>query len=153
MLRVMVTLCCLFALTMFSEIARHLRWLPRLTGNWIKLGLSVTVLFPVAQLALEREGMEVVTANDGADGIQAFKGNRHKLVAILLDMTMPRMGGAAAYAELRKLGVEVPVVLMSGHSKDVAVEDFHDAKSVRFLQKPFSVESLINSVSGALSRN
>jgi FixJ family two-component response regulator len=63
------------------------------------------------------------------------------------------MGGIAAYEGLCRLGAEVPVVLMSGHSEDVAVEEFGDKRRLRFLQKPFCVDTLLESVNGVPSQN
>ena len=60
--------------------------------------------------------MEVLTAASGEDAIQKFDENQATVRAILLDITMPGLGGVRTYNELRRRGVDVPIVLMSGYS-------------------------------------
>ena len=57
----------------------------------------------VVRLALAREGMEVLTARDGSDGVATYRANADGVLAVLLDLKMPRLGGAAAYRQIREL--------------------------------------------------
>lgn len=66
------------------------------------------------------------------------------MAAVLLDLSMPRMGGSEALQHIRERFPDLPVVLMSGYTEqDVASELVDRAGgAVTFLQKPFLPEDL-----------
>ena len=68
----------------------------------------------IARAALELAGYRVVEAADGVEAIETFRALADRVVLILIDLTMPRMGGADAVVELRRIDPEVPVLLTSG---------------------------------------
>lgn len=69
----------------------------------------------------KREGYEVATANNGADGIKLAE--EHKPDIILLDIIMPKMDGFMALKKLRKNAVTkgISVILLTnlGQEEDV----------------------------------
>ncbi|MGE5726192.1 MAG: response regulator transcription factor [Acidobacteriota bacterium] len=67
----------------------------------------------VRRLLLEREGYEVLTANDGAAGLKLFAARLVDLV--VLDYQMPGFNGAAVAKKMREIKPEVPVVMLSAH--------------------------------------
>jgi len=103
----------------------------------------------IARLTLEAFELEVILAADGKEGLESFLANREKVSAILLDLTMPVLGGVATFEELRRLDSDVPIVIMSGYSED-EILDRLSGEDVLFLQKPFSVDSLIERLSEVL---
>ncbi|MBE7520316.1 MAG: PAS domain S-box protein [Thermoflexaceae bacterium] len=96
----------------------------------------------VASRMLERMGFAVTAVADGAAGVESFAANHQGLAAVLLDMTMPRMGGAEAFARFREIAPGVPVVAMSGFSEEEALSTFQGDGPRAFLQKPFSMGDL-----------
>jgi CheY-like chemotaxis protein len=62
--------------------------------------------------ALTSWGYDVVLASNGREGLHAL-GKQH-LDGILLDINMPVMGGETMLDELRWLGYQTPVVVISG---------------------------------------
>jgi len=95
----------------------------------------------LAKWVVEKANYRAVTARDGDDALRVFKANREQFCLVLLDLTMPRMGGAAVAAELHALGNKVPVVIISGHGEDVMASEIQ-AGVVDYLQKPFGPEQL-----------
>ena len=87
-------------------------------------------------------GLEFVLANDGREGVEQFGADPGKFSLVLLDLTMPRMDGAEAFAELRKLRADVPLVLMSGFNEQEALVRFAGKGLASFIQKPFALDSL-----------
>jgi CheY-like chemotaxis protein len=61
---------------------------------------------------LERAGMEMVEAEDGAAGIALFERGRFDLV--IVDVIMPRMTGIEVIQILRNIAPDVPIIAMSG---------------------------------------
>jgi two-component system, cell cycle sensor histidine kinase and response regulator CckA len=93
---------------------------------------------------LERLGFQVITAVDGQDAIRVLREQDGEVTAVLLDVSMPRMGGRETVQLLRERSPELPVVLMSGYTEQDAAAKILDGTSgaVGFLQKPFLSEDL-----------
>ncbi len=96
----------------------------------------------VARSFVESLHFEVITANDGKEGLQAFNRHHGKLVAVLLDMTMPVLGGVEAMAGMRDIDRSVPIVLVSGYSEIEAGALIAGDRPNAFLQKPFKAKAL-----------
>jgi CheY-like chemotaxis protein len=63
---------------------------------------------------------------------------------VLLDVSMPRMGGQETLLHLRETHPDLPVVLMSGYTEQVVAEQLGESlHSTGFLQKPFVAEDLV----------
>jgi CheY-like chemotaxis protein len=67
----------------------------------------------VRRLILEREGYEVLTANDGSAGLELFAARSVDLV--VLDYHMPDPNGAVVAQKMRALKPEVPVLMLSAY--------------------------------------
>jgi two-component system CheB/CheR fusion protein len=105
----------------------------------------------VAQKSLQDFGFTVVTAENGKQGLQLFHENPEKFRLVLLDLTMPEMGGEKTFDAIRKIRQEVPVVLLSGYD-EAEMSRRMGGKSVQgFVQKPFTSDWLVESVLDALS--
>lgn len=90
------------------------------------------------------EGYRVVTARNGVEALQLAGLQSPDLV--ISDIAMPRLDGLELVQRLREQGVQVPVILISGHAARP------DLPGVRFVRKPFDLEALIEEVAAALSR-
>ena len=105
----------------------------------------------VARNLLERAGYGVVTAADGIEALQALQKDKPSIHCVLLDLTMPRLGGAAAFQRLREVAPHVPVVLSSGYSVEEATRRFNREELGGFIQKPYQSECLLDTIARALS--
>ena len=100
----------------------------------------------VGQRILETLGFEVLTAEDGAVGVETFEANADRVRVVLLDMTMPRMDGAEAFRRIRALRPDVPVLLISGYDEAEATSHFTAKGLAGFIQKPFTIASIRNNL-------
>jgi CheY-like chemotaxis protein len=96
----------------------------------------------MARVALERAGYTVETASDGAVAVATISGSSAAFDAVLLDLTMPTMGGDEALKEIRAIRADLPVVLSSGFSEDEALSRFANRGLAGFLQKPYTASAL-----------
>ncbi len=102
--------------------------------------------------ALERAGFEVLAAADGASAVEIFERLGSDIRAVLLDRTMPGVGGEETFERLRSLRADVPVVLVSGYGERSASERFVGKGLAGFLQKPFLPSMLVSAIREALER-
>jgi PAS domain S-box-containing protein len=98
----------------------------------------------VAARMLEEIGFETLTAVDGRDALELMAQVGDSLTVVLLDLSMPRMGGQETFRRLREIRPDLPVVLMSGYTTQTVAPQFADAGpgAMIFLQKPFLAEDL-----------
>jgi len=106
----------------------------------------------VARLSLETVGYEVVTAEDGEAALEIFRREGAKIDAVLLDMSMPKMGGEEAFREMRRLRADTRVILSSGFNEEDSVDRFLGQGPDGFLQKPFQPQELIRAVRELLAQ-
>lgn len=57
---------------------------------------------------------------------------------LILDLKMPGMGGQALVSELKRLGIEIPVVFITANQSSAIREQLLDDGAVACLFKPFS---------------
>ena len=100
--------------------------------------------------ALEMAGFAVTLADDGQSGIEAFAAGPDGFALVLLDLTMPRLGGADAYRVMRGQRPDVRVLLTSGFTAKEATAGFGGEGPIGFLRKPFRADDLLAAVFGAV---
>jgi len=97
----------------------------------------------VAKMMLEWSGFTVRTAADGQEAVEVFRRHADEIVAVLLDMTMPRMDGEDAFRRMRAIRNDVKVILSSGYGEPEATGRFAAKGLAGFIQKPYQLEALI----------
>ncbi len=98
------------------------------------------VIVKMLTITLETSGYEVVTASNGEEALQAVLEEEPDL--ILLDIMMPVMDGLEMLEELRKTS-QIPVIIISAFGDQDKVERARELGIECFLNKPFSMEILI----------
>jgi PAS domain S-box-containing protein len=96
----------------------------------------------VGRRMLEREGFEVLTANDGQQAVDLFRGVKDDLVLVMLDLTMPHLDGEQVFRILRQMASETRVIIVSGYNRQEVVTRFAGKGLAGFIQKPFEPELL-----------
>ncbi len=103
----------------------------------------------VSRAYLEQAGFAVVTAEDGRRGLEVLRERGAAVDCIILDYTMPGMGGREALIEIRKIRSDVPVILSSGYDEDEVVGHIGDQAVSGFIQKPYGGAALIERLRAA----
>jgi two-component system cell cycle sensor histidine kinase/response regulator CckA len=101
--------------------------------------------------ALETLGYDVLEAADGVEAMELFRARAGVLRAVLLDLAMPRLSGREAWAEMRRVAPEVPVLMTTGHSGPDQLDDLR-ALGAAFLTKPFGVTELSQAMAELIDR-
>jgi PAS domain S-box-containing protein len=95
------------------------------------------VVRKVVARMLERAGHSVMVASNGCEGVDSFTARPDDFAAVVVDLTMPDIGGDEVLARIRRLRPGVPVVLMSGYTREDFDTKFTGKERVAFLHKPF----------------
>lgn len=105
----------------------------------------------LAEMLQDWFGLEVVTASDGQEALEAFRQRPEAFDLVILDATMPRMGGVEAFRAMRAIRANIPGILCSGYALPVSRDQAIAQGFADFLKKPFSsaeLEALIARVMG-----
>ena len=99
----------------------------------------------VAERMLQDFGLETIAAVDGRDALEIMDQVGDSVTAVLLDMSMPRMGGQETFRRLRERRPDLPVIMMSGYTEQTVAPQFTGSGPglTAFLQKPFLAEDLM----------
>jgi signal transduction histidine kinase len=105
----------------------------------------------VERLALQRAGLTVLEAGDGQSAIDTLTQHREQVDLLVLDLMMPGLDAATTLRSLRALRPDLPVIVQSGYSEEDASRSLEQAGGrVTFLQKPFSVQTMLSKVASSL---
>lgn len=96
----------------------------------------------VTARALRAFGFDVIEAADGVEGVDLFTAHQERVVAAMIDMTMPRMNGIETLQRIRELDPRVALIMMSGYSEQDTMSRLADDSRAGFVQKPFELAAL-----------
>jgi len=103
---------------------------------------------PSFKKILGRQGYEVVTANDGLEGI-AMAGKEHPDL-IVMDVSMPRLDGLETLQRLKSLHPDITVIMMTAHSTSDRAITAMKFGAYDYLTKPFDNARMIQLIEKAI---
>ena len=95
---------------------------------------------------------DVVTANNGLDGMKLFKSENGNFDLIITDLVMPNITGVGVISIVKQKFPEIPIIAITGwgeHPEALATESMADL----VLKKPFKLSELDNLISNLISKN
>lgn len=96
---------------------------------------------------LESEGYKVLTANSGKEAIDMVK--KGNIDLIIMDVMMPGIDGLETYRRIKKMGANLPVIMITGHGNMSKAMEAIKLGVMDYITKPFSnvyITNLIKSV-------
>ncbi len=91
---------------------------------------------------LELLGYQVLTAAGGREAVELVRVHGARISLVLLDLTMPDMGGAKTFDALREIEPDLKVLLASGFAVDGQAQELLARGCNGFIQKPFDIDAL-----------
>jgi DNA-binding NarL/FixJ family response regulator len=88
-------------------------------------------------------------ATDGDQAIQSVQDLKPDLV--ILDITMPRMSGLEASSRMRKLGLNIPILIFTTHQSDRLETEVRQAGAQGFVLKSQAARDLVHAVDTILA--
>jgi len=89
---------------------------------------------------LEINDYEVTTAKSGQEAIELLNTNNFDLA--FLDIKMPEISGTSVLKKMRKMGIGIPVIIMTAFATIKNAVECTKLGAVAYLQKPFTAEKV-----------
>ena len=99
--------------------------------------------------ALEELGHRAVNASSGEEALALLDGPARDVDLVVTDVMMPEMTGAELAAAIRRRGINVPILFVTGYVGEAG--DADDLAEGDLLRKPFTVAALDEAVTNALA--
>jgi len=106
----------------------------------------------LGRIFLSRQGHEVLTAASGEEALEIYRARGAEIDLVILDISMPGMGGHKCLAELLKLNPEARVIIASGYSRNGGLKDVLAAGASGIVDKPFTLREMVRTVREVLDK-
>lgn len=106
----------------------------------------------LAREILTDAGYSVLTAPNGADGLEQFRRAIDEVCAVILDIVMPVMGGTETFHHLRRERPALPILVASGYASEEETRELLSQGRSDFLPKPFRREALLDKLATLLAQ-
>lgn len=103
-------------------------------------------------MLLSRNGYTVWEASNGEDALNLCRDRNAPVHLLITDLVLPRMNGRELSERMAEQHPGVRTLFMSGYTDDAALKDGVLESRAAFLQKPFSMETLLHKVREVLGK-
>jgi PAS domain S-box-containing protein len=108
------------------------------------------MVLQVGEQFLKVMGYNVLAFSDGRKAVEIYEKHHETIDLVILDIVMPHMEGGEVFNRLKAIHPEVKVLLSSGYSIDGEATKILDRGCNGFIQKPFDIKQLSQSIHAIL---
>jgi PAS domain S-box-containing protein len=101
--------------------------------------------------ALKSFGYTIIEAQNGKNALQLTKKEELKIDLIITDLIMPEMNGHELVKQVISFKPDLKVIYVSGYTFEHLLKDGEVDESINFLQKPYTIQSLLKKIKEALN--
>jgi signal transduction histidine kinase/ActR/RegA family two-component response regulator len=112
-----------------------------------------STILALARDVLELNGHQVLTARNGEEALRIYRERHAHIDLVVLDLTMPVMGGLECFRRMRAVNPLVRVVISSGFSSESSAGEVMAEGAIDYLAKPYDIQALAKVVAAALARS
>lgn len=104
------------------------------------------------EMVLTRAGHKVIASGTGPDAVLAGKNAGRPIDLLIADVVMPGLSGPEVAEQLRRTYPRMRTLFLSGYANHSALPERITAEPAGFLQKPFTIDTLMVKVRERLGR-
>lgn len=123
---------------------------PKAETRTILLVDDDSIVREIASEILTMQGYHVIEAPNGHEALQRMSNGNGPIHLLLTDIMMPGMNGRELAERLLVKQPTLRVVFMSGYNEDDLLRKGISSRSVTFVAKPFTIQSLSSAVKAVL---
>jgi two-component system cell cycle sensor histidine kinase/response regulator CckA len=106
----------------------------------------------IASRAFHRMGYTLVSANTGEEAVRVYETLKTKIDLVILDLSMPGMGGYQCLKKLLAINPGVKVLIASGYSAEATIDDCMALGAMGYIQKPYQMNHLFSDIRNILDQ-
>lgn len=125
---------------------------PRGDGEYVLVVDDEELIRKVARTILEECGYRVLTAANGAEALAIYKERQAEIAAVVTDMMMPVMDGAALIRAISEINPQIAIVSASGLLETNEENQTRFPAVKAFLPKPYTAEKLLDALAQVLGK-
>jgi PAS domain S-box-containing protein len=110
-----------------------------------------TAIRKAAREFLEMNNYQVLTAENGEQGLKVFQEHSQNIDLVVLDLGMPGMGGAKAMSLILAEDPKARILIASGYSQQKQVQESLSHGAGGFIAKPYRLLELMKKISQMLN--
>jgi len=103
-------------------------------------------LTEAAKKILEKLGYHVIGKSSSIEALSLFKKAPLQFDIIISDLTMPHMTGLQLAREIKRIRIDIPIIILSGYNLDMTVEQINAFGVKDFISKPINRNKLASVV-------
>lgn len=96
----------------------------------------------ITAVGLRSLGYKLIEAASGLDALTILESQAADITLVLSDVVMPEMGGQALFYAMQEKGVNLPLILMTGHPLDNELEELRGRGLAGWIAKPLNLRQL-----------
>ncbi len=108
-------------------------------------------ILKLCKLMLESRGYKVLSTTTSSDAVKITKQYKGNINLLLTDVIMPEMNGNELSRKLQSIRPDLKTLFMSGYATDIVSHYTATNTETAFIQKPFSLNTLIKAVRTSLN--
>jgi len=98
------------------------------------------------------ESVKIDSFVSAEEALKIFFNNEKKYDLIITDIKLPGKSGLDLIREIRKEGIDIPILIISAYVKPEVISELFKFENVDYLSKPFTKEELISKVKNLLEK-
>ena len=129
---------------------------PILNQKWSETILVIDdnqVVINIVREMLEQFGYTILTSDNSTEALVLLDQNNGDVDLLLTDVVMPEMNGKELYERAVEKKPDIKVIYMSGYLDDIIASHGILEHGVKFIQKPFTVQSLLLKIREAIDES
>jgi DNA-binding response OmpR family regulator len=100
----------------------------------------------VLQLILASKGYNVLTAQDGEEGLEMYRKHQAEIQLVLSDLGLPRLSGEEVVKRIRSLNPLARIIVASGFIDPNLKSELFKMGLKNFIQKPYLPNDVIRAI-------
>ncbi len=109
------------------------------------------MILETSSIYLKDKGFNVVCAMNGKDAVEKFNQNHEDFDVIILDMNIPEISGIELLNKFLEVDPHKKIIVSTGYSSDILDTSKLSKQNIRFLQKPYSLTTLLDTILDVLN--
>ncbi len=120
------------------------------SGNILLIDDEPAIVQSVTSMLVQL-GYQVLSANNGKQGLDIYKEKHYDIDVVILDMLMPEMNGQECFYKLKEINPRVRVIVSSGFSEDISIQALMNDGAKFFINKPYRLLDLSEAIESCIA--